>query len=129
VGGAGCAVLGICAYGGTSCNCAQAAGGPGGGGAMWACGTCPGTQPTGTCTTDGLDCAYGTTTCGCRRAGATGGDTWTCVTPPPPCPGTQPTPGGTCTAETGGTAGCTYGTTTCRCLGAAGGTGDEWSCN
>jgi hypothetical protein len=127
-GGAGCAALGVCSYPGeggtTSCNCAAAAG-PGG--ATWACGTCPATQPTGTCTTAGLDCDYGTTVCGCRR-GAMGADTWTCVTPPPACPGTQPMAGATCTAGTGGNAGCDYGTTTCRCLGAAGG-GDEWSCN
>jgi hypothetical protein len=88
---------------------------------------CPASQPMGACTTAGLDCTYDSTVCACRR-GTGGTESWTCVTPPPPCPGTQPSAGGMCTAGTGGMAGCTYGSTTCRCLGAAAG-GDEWSCN
>ena len=130
--GAGCAALGACTYPGdgggtTSCNCA--AGAAPGMGDTWACGACPTAQPTGACTTEGLDCDYGTTTCGCRRGmGAAGGDTWECETPPPPCPGTQPMAGNTCTAGTGGVAGCPYGAVTCLCRAASGG-GDEWSCN
>ena len=125
-GGAACAAVGTCTYGTTQCNCAA---GVGMGGVMdtWACGECPGTKPTGTCTTLDLACDYGTTTCTCRRAAM--GDDWECVTPPPACPTTQPSAGGSCTEGTGGIAGCSYGTSTCHCLASLGDGGDEWSCN
>ena len=78
------------------------------------------------CTTAGLSCDYGTTTCDCRGGFMGGIDAWRCVTPPPACPMTQPTPGSTCTAGTGGFMGCTYGTSSCQCVGV--GMGNEWSC-
>ena len=119
-----CGALPPCVYGSDTCTCAAGAT-PGGG--TWACGACPATQPTGACTTNGLECGYNGTECTCHMLGNAG--TWTCVTPPPACPSTQPTAGDTCTAGTGGVTGCTYGTTTCVCLGAGAGKGDEWSCN
>ncbi|RLB58153.1 MAG: hypothetical protein DRI90_17080 [Deltaproteobacteria bacterium] len=56
-----------CFYDPNQCTCF------GGGNTVWNCATCPGTEPSGSCTDPGMHCAYGATECRCQQGN------WVCA--------------------------------------------------